>query len=92
MHALNIEVLGFLTLVKILDPTVGKLKGIPQIRWAVLPGLLHLSRRHPQRVRKETVELLGERHQSAVTFSAHALDDGFDRGCGLPLCLPGCAG
>ena len=89
MDALNVDVLWFLAHVKVLDPTVGEFQGVPQVRWAALPGLMQLSRWNPQRFGKETVELFGECHHSAVTFSAHAFDDGFDSGCGFFLRLSG---
>tara|TARA_B100000927_G_scaffold226150_1_gene185847 strand:- start:87 stop:365 length:279 start_codon:yes stop_codon:yes gene_type:complete len=92
MNALHIKILRLLTLVKILDPTMGEFQGVSQICRAALPGLLQLNRWNAQWLRTETVELFSQRNQGTVTFMADAFDDGFDRCSRLPLGLTSGAG
>ena len=42
MNPLHVKVLWLLTLVKILDPSMGKLQGVSQIGRAGFPGLLQI--------------------------------------------------
>ena len=89
MNALHIEVLRLLAQVEILNAAMGQLQGVSQVRGAVIPGPFQFRGGDAQRVRSETIELFGQCHQSLITLAAHTLDDGFNRGRGIPLGLSG---
>ena len=90
MHPLDLQVLGLLALVKILNAAVGQFEGVAQVRARLLPGLGQLLRSHLQWFGSEAIEAFGELDQRlvAVLFDlgqdllnrAHSLLLGLSRG------------
>ena len=85
VNPLHVEVLGLLTLMKILDAAVRQLQGISQVGGSLIPGLTQLCGGDLERIRPETVELLGECHQCRITVVAHPFEDRFNGGSRIPL-------
>jgi hypothetical protein len=75
MHALHVEILGFLTLVEIEDAAVGVAEGRPQIPRAGFPGCLELDGRHAQGVRPDAVEAFAELEEGSIAPQLDLLKD-----------------
>jgi hypothetical protein len=89
MHPLDVEVLGLLSLMEILNAPVGEFEGIAQVAVGVLPGLFEALGSDLKRFRTEVIELLGEFNQGLITFQPNTAQDGIDRGLRLLLGIPG---
>ena len=64
----DLQVLGLLSLVKVLNAAVCQLECVAQVRGCLLPGLDQLFRGHLQRLRTEPIEAFGELNQGPVAL------------------------
>ena len=92
VHPFDIKVQRFLSLVEILNSSMGQFQSVSQIGRRFMPGALKLCGRDLKWIGDKSVELCRERLNSLISIPANLVQDGFDAFCCFSLGLASGAG